>query len=118
MQKFDENKILALLSELSAQTQGISGYLKQMNIQNSFDIETIKTLYGKREKYIIKLNNFCKSKYWNDFYFNNNSRWNEIYQPLMQEDKTNLEILKSNVKIIGEKLRSVLKKKSLLIYLQ
>ena len=118
MQKFDDNRILELLSEISNQTEGISGYLKVMNVLSPYDIDIIKNLYGQREKYITKLNNFCKSKHWDNFYSKNDLRWNEIYQPLMMADKSNLDTLKENLSIVGEKLRTILNKKSLLIYLK
>ncbi|MCX6156126.1 MAG: hypothetical protein NT007_18410 [Candidatus Kapabacteria bacterium] len=116
MQKSDEDKIFTLLQSVSVQTKEITKYLEEMDYGNSININKLSELYSRRENNLEILNKFCKSKYWSDFYKNNHIEWEDVYQPLVRADKGNLDILEKSVKIISEKLRILLKKKSILVY--
>lgn len=113
MQKF--NDILNNIELIMKKTQSISDALNNGDFELE-NLETISNLYDEREKIIIELKSSLETELGKDFLTENKQLWEEKINLILNLDSANLELLRKKTKETGEKLKSLQRQKSVLIY--
>ena len=116
MQKFSKEYIVKLCNEIKSLTNEIGVFLTLDNSNGYNAVEEIVGVYKKREQIIFELNNIIDSEFGKNYISDNQEHWRNLIQPIVEQDKLQLQELEKRVKNINTKLRNLIKQKSLLIY--
>ena len=115
MKEFDRQYIDELIDVLTQKTSAISRILEKNDIDDA-DISALGDQYVQRRKVLEKLNSLFDSEEGMKFVDENIEYFKEKIDPVLKEDKKNVDKLNERVKELGGRLKQMVKQKSLLIY--
>jgi hypothetical protein len=116
MQKFDDVLLEKIFGGLEIITEKISLLLSAKEFVESDDINNISELYKKRKLLLNNLDTWFQNENSKKYVNLNLDLWGKRLDNLIQNDKENVAKIENNTKNIGNKLRELIKKKSLLVY--
>lgn len=113
MQKSDKINIKDLVTDLQSITDSI---LSELQNSDEGKVNIIQELYSKRSLIVNDLHNLSKSDSGMEFISQNSEYWDNTILEILKKDKVIQEMLDKYSKGLSNKLKTIYKNKSLLIY--
>lgn len=113
MQKSDKIKIKDIVTDLQSITDSI---LSELQNSDEGKVNIIQELYYKRSLIVNDLHNLSKSDSGMEFISQNSEYWDNTILEILKKDKVIQEMLDKYSKELSNKLKTIYKNKSLLIY--
>ncbi len=113
MQKFSAS-VFELLEEINRLSNITYNLLVKSN-DNSI-IEEIESIYAKRAELIDEMMNMKEQKEWEIFFVENKAKLFEKIDDIQGKEVKNIEILADETYKLGNRIKDIMKSKSLLIY--
>ncbi len=114
MQKFED--AVQCLNNIENTTREIHLLLMKGDGVNSTDTDNIKLLYEQKGKLLSELNEFVMSDIGKSEIARHQDEWKRIIMHLQENDGNNLNLMKTKLEILAEKLKTLNSVKSVLIY--
>lgn len=113
MQKSDKIKIKDIVTDLQSITDSI---LSELQNSDEGKVNIIQELYYKRSLIVNDLHSLSKSDSGMEFISQNSEYWDNTILEILKKDKVIQEMLDKYSKELSNKLKTIYKNKSLLIY--
>ena len=115
MPQYNAEQILEFVEGLYKISSLINRTLKKEDFKQD-DTGKISELYNKKRDLVVYINKWVQSDTGKEFVENNKARWKQAVDPLINIEKENLKLIDAKVKGLGDDIKKLFKKKSLLIY--